>query len=544
MKNFVKNKILYDSRNRKNDLTYNGSYTSLRASGRIRKRIILGEKYNYGGKAKEKENYVLFVAGQGQEKTQIEEIEQIIDNPRKKEKIVEEREIVDNYQYHEIKDIKNTNQRNSETYHQRLCSPFERNKLKKYEIYVSEPRQSEYKMIKKTDLVVKQNYSRNSGQINNYNQNNSYIYKTQNIINNQIKNNDISNIYERKDTLSRNQNMNISNNSINHSKKMISYGKNNIYRNNNYQRKEFYNGKRSFSHNQINFIRPKEIFIPQKVISFEYQEQPIDNPIYYRQDDLWNNKNDERFLPEITIINGKKGSKIQIPIRKLIFEDKTKKQLLYEGSKYQNIVKERPKSGNYARKNLIQPKKKLNKNLKGIINYKEKNNNKINQVALIGKIPRPKPQTYIRNIIKRGEGFFPLKYEKNSSYTDLSQTTENTSRSNIGNLNEIEQRSLKINRSFAKLPNYKVINSNIKKIPNKDIINGRNSEYKEIELSSDFNSGMRYTEYYKNDQNNNENKFNKNFYGDNFFYNDEDEFMLQEVYCPVHGKQIIKMFKN
>ena len=60
---------------------------SLRGSGKIRKRIILGEKFDYGEKAKEKKNYVLYVSGQGQEKKEIEEMEEITGRTKKMKKL-------------------------------------------------------------------------------------------------------------------------------------------------------------------------------------------------------------------------------------------------------------------------------------------------------------------------------------------------------------------------------------------------------------------------------------------------------------------------
>ena len=102
----VKTKTTYESKQGEAGKSHYVMRNSLRGSGKIRKRIILGEKFDYGKKEKEKENYVLFIAGQGQEKKEIEEMEQITGQMKKNEKIVEEKEIIDNYQYHETKDIK------------------------------------------------------------------------------------------------------------------------------------------------------------------------------------------------------------------------------------------------------------------------------------------------------------------------------------------------------------------------------------------------------------------------------------------------------
>ena len=157
----VKNQTIYETGEKEPRFTHHCSNNTMRSSGRIRRRIILGEKFDYGEKAKEKENYVLYVAGQGQEKKEIEEMEQFAGKQKKQEKIVEEKEIIDNYQYHETKDIKKKHKQNAETHHQRLCSPFERTKIRKFSSYTTEPIQSGYKVIKTIDLVNKNDYSRN-----------------------------------------------------------------------------------------------------------------------------------------------------------------------------------------------------------------------------------------------------------------------------------------------------------------------------------------------------------------------------------------------
>ena len=136
-------------------------HTSLRGSGKIRKRTILGEKFDYGEKLKEKKNYIYYVSGQGQEKKEIEEIEQILPGKKSNEKIVEEKQIIDNYQYHESKNFKRKPNKYSTTYHERLSTPFERTKVRKYSSYTSEPKFAGYKTIKTTNIVDKNNFPRN-----------------------------------------------------------------------------------------------------------------------------------------------------------------------------------------------------------------------------------------------------------------------------------------------------------------------------------------------------------------------------------------------
>ena len=185
-KNIVTKTVIKNTRD-----TYYGMRSSLRGSGKIRKRTILGEKFDYGEKLKEKKNYILYVSGQGQEKKEIEEIEQLIPGKKSKEKIVEEKQIIDNYQYHESKSLKKKHRRNSTTHHERLSTPFERTTVKKYSSYTSEPRFAGYKTIKTTSIVDKTNFSRNLGYKNNYNSN-SFASNSRNL----SRNNSNSKVYE------------------------------------------------------------------------------------------------------------------------------------------------------------------------------------------------------------------------------------------------------------------------------------------------------------------------------------------------------------
>ncbi len=103
---------------------YQNDYkTSLRNSGRVTRKTVYGEKYDYGEKVKEKRNYILFVSGTGREKKEIEQIEL----PPPQTKILEQRQLIDNYQYHESKNIRKQNpNRLSFTRHKRLSIPFEK----------------------------------------------------------------------------------------------------------------------------------------------------------------------------------------------------------------------------------------------------------------------------------------------------------------------------------------------------------------------------------------------------------------------------------
>ena len=124
-----------------------GGQTGLRhslrgsAAGKIWKKTVRGDKFEYAKKLEEKRNYVLYASGMGHEKKQIQEIEQI-PQPPEKAKIVEERQIIDNYGYHETKNIKkNDPKRLSITRHERLSTPYERRVIKQYDTHTSQPKQ-------------------------------------------------------------------------------------------------------------------------------------------------------------------------------------------------------------------------------------------------------------------------------------------------------------------------------------------------------------------------------------------------------------------
>ena len=112
---------------------------------RVWKKTIYGEKFEFAEKLKEKKNYILYVSGVGHEKKQIEEIEETKKVELPKEKVVEVRQIIDNYGYHETKNVKTKNpKRLSITHHERLSTPFERTTLKKFSSYTTDPKARGY----------------------------------------------------------------------------------------------------------------------------------------------------------------------------------------------------------------------------------------------------------------------------------------------------------------------------------------------------------------------------------------------------------------
>ena len=191
-----------------------GMRSSLRGSGRVRKRTILGEKFDYGEKVKEKKNYIMYVSGQGQEKQEIQEIEEIPPPQKPKEKIVEEKEIIDNYQYHETKNLTKKKSRNSKTYHERLSTPFERTTIRRYESYTPEPRIGGYKKIEISKKFGKKDHS-------NYSSLTSNAFKNR-------RDYSASNIYETYNPFKNNKNNMKTYNSISHNSSSISNYRSNI----------------------------------------------------------------------------------------------------------------------------------------------------------------------------------------------------------------------------------------------------------------------------------------------------------------------------
>ena len=105
---------------------------SLRGSGRIKKSIVQGNKFEFAEKLREKRNYILFVSGMGHETKEIEEINDFVPQAAPLDQFIEEREIIDNYNYLETKNIKKPPKKKSTTHHERLSIPIEKKTIKKF----------------------------------------------------------------------------------------------------------------------------------------------------------------------------------------------------------------------------------------------------------------------------------------------------------------------------------------------------------------------------------------------------------------------------
>ena len=522
MKKTVKTKVIYEKGNEESGDSHLNSNSLTKGPTRIRKRIVLGEKFDYGEKEKEKQNYILYVSGQGQEKTEIEEIEQIGGQQKKKEKIVEEKEIIDNYQYHETKNLKKNSKRKSTTHHERLSSPFERTKIKKYESYVAEPVQNKIKIVKKTNLVDKNLYSRNLKQKNKIS--NKYNPKTEIIKTQKEK---ISKIYETYKPAEKNVSTHIITNKE-EKLKSLDEKSSSI---NNYQSKNIVKEEKKIENNEDNDINDN----PIQEVNYEYkkEEEIIDNsPSYEKTIDIEGERKTEtikdgEYVVKITTIRRKKEHKNPKHAKRSHFENESKREEQIIESSYQKS--ERQKSGDHSKRRPFSARQK-NKKKKDNISF-GRSGIKVGQGKL-SEQQSPIHNLYVRNLPEKR--IYSKKYKGNTFYTE----NEN-SLNNIRNLSYLNSENLRGNRSYddiSKYYYYKKIENN-QNFPRGDKKFGKSGFNRTMGRNFDYNYGMPYTNYKYYEEKNNE--FN-NYYEDNVNYWGEQEGMLREVYCPVHGRQIIR----
>ena len=579
--------------------------SSIQASGRVRRRTILGEKFDYGEKIKEKENYVLYVAGQGQEKKEIEEIEELPQG-EKKERIVEQKQIIDNYQYHETKDIKKKHARNSQTKHKRLCDPFERTTVKKYSSYTSEPRKGGYKIIRTTNIVDKNDYTKD------------YLHTNKNTIKTNL------NSYTARTQHGQNSrrvesNSNMSNSSsTNDSCKVSNTSKNSTYVNNRNRRPMSNNGRigcfsqyelkkvngiERLENYNINNEKRKQNLMPQNTIKYKFDKDtstipkpnknacnriPINIPKYSRTNIRQNTSSNR--LEKKNVI--KLDSKIK------------PEKSLYEGPKYQLIGKDlpkdkpRPKSVSQSLNRTSRTRKKQVK--QQVIQYENKgyipfggHGTRVGGAPV--NIPRPN-KTHRNRIPKPNEDrYSSIRVERNTSYTETSQrnsgnitqnvnninynTINNNSRSNIRSMGDLQKSSrsnaVSSNNSSKRINSRKKVQRTTKtiesfdsKFPGKGTRVG-GSGINKSEIISEMNNNIEYIEYKKFEQDNMDileisgkksenvkcfeqslcfqaeqngmpNSYEQTI-EENLCYRGENEARYKEIFCPVHGRRLIKI---
>ena len=480
MSKAVKTKVIYDSSTKEPSDSHFTMAGSLRSSGRIRRRIVLGEKFDYGEKAKEKQNYILYISGQGQEKKEIEEMEEIYGGTKKKEKIVEEKQYIDNYQYHETKDVtKKKNPKNSQTYHERLCSPFERTKIKKYSLYTSEPKKREFKVIKTKDLVNKNDYSMNLKPHNKFN-----FYNIYNLNNTETKrDNSNSRVYETYKPHSRNKSIDMTYRVPPRSKMIATKVRNNSL---NYsQRKIKVNGQNHIDHLQVNYTKERQINVPQKEISYEIQ----------------NDLSEYKSYKQLSLNNTK--TKVPIHVNRINYgKQLIKEKQLFEGPKIQYIGSELPRSRSIrSRPNSRTPRpQNLIKEKKGYIPFRG-HGTRVGNSQLERKMPRPTP--------KSSKGNLNLSYISHKSRNDEK------------NINDVGKENIQVNRTlaqFSKNQNYKNFKKNPKIFPGKGIRVGGSGLNEKFGLNSDYGSSVFHTEY----NHKKSNYLNEECYEQSLYYYGED----------------------
>jgi len=455
MSKAVKTKVIYDSTTGEASGSHFTKGGSLRSSGRIRRRIVLGEKFDYGEKAKEKQNYILYISGQGQEKTEIEEMEEIYGGGKKKEKIVEEKQLIDNYQYHETKDIRKKNPKNSQTHHERLCSPFERTKIKKYSSYTSEPKKTGFKVIKTTDLVNKNDYSRNIKPHNKFSFYNMYNSNTTDL----KRDDSYSRVFETYKQPSRNKSIDTMTYRAPPRPKLTASKVRNISMNNS-QRKLQVNGQKSIDHLQVNYTKKRQINVPQNEINYEIQNGLPPNRSY-KQLPLKNMK-----------------TKVPMPVKRIRYGSQLKgEKKLFEGPKIQLMGSERPKTGYSRNGSYNRPPRpqQIIKQKKVYISFGG-NGMKVGHAQYEEKIPRPKPR------LSKG----------NLNLTNVSQM----SRNNMSNINDIGKENVQVNRSYVQFStNTQTFKKNPKIFPGKGIRVGGSGLKQKIGLNYDYSLIVNHPEY-------------------------------------------------
>ena len=599
----VKKKTIYDTASiDKSSQSYQKG--SIQASGRVRRRTILGEKFDYGEKIKEKDNYVLYIAGQGQEKKEIEEIEELPQDG-KKEHIIKQTQIIDNYQYHETKDIKKKHARNSQTKHKRLCDPFERTTVKKYSSYTSEPKKGGYKIIRTMNIVDKNDYNKDYLHTNKNNIRthlNSYIARTQ----------------HNQNSRRVESNSNMSNSSsTNDSCKISNTSKNSTYVNNrnrspmsnnrritNFSQYELkkVNGIEKVENYNINNDKRKQNLMPQNTIKYKYDKgiNNIPKP---------NNKTCNRIpinIPKYSRTNIRQNTSLNRLEKKNVIKLDSKikpEKSLYEGPKYQLIGKDlpkdkqRPKTVSHSRSRSSQTRKQQVK--QQVKQYENKgyipfggHGTKVGGSPL--QIPRPNNTSRNRIPKPNEDNYSSIRVERNTIYTETSQRSSGNIIQHVNNynyspINNNSRSNIRSMRDFQRPPslnavsnnNNKRINSRKKiqkstktietydnKFPGKGIRVG-SSGINKRELISEMNKNIEYIEYkkfeqdkmdileisgkknenvkcfeqnlcFQAEQNGMQNSYKKTI-EENLCYCGENEGMFKEIFCPVHGRRLIRI---
>ena len=171
-----------NSLGRNDDNRRNSSFTSGQRGLKQNRSFSNKQKYSFGGRIREKNNYVYYVSGigyvnkNGEYKQEKREKNVIKINQRPKPIVMQSNkgekeeitELIDNYQYHETKDIKRKNKETTVT-HLRLCEPFYHTRSsrsrKRYSSYTEMPRgnnqssfmrrEEEYEVVKPKKIINK-----------------------------------------------------------------------------------------------------------------------------------------------------------------------------------------------------------------------------------------------------------------------------------------------------------------------------------------------------------------------------------------------------
>jgi hypothetical protein len=368
-----------------------------------------------------------------------------------------------------------------------------------------------------------------------------------------------------------------------------------------YERKNI-NGIEKVENYNINNEKKKQNLMPQNTIKYKYDKDkdtipkpnnyacnriPINIPKYSRTN-IRQNTSSNRVQKNHVI---KLDSNLK------------KEKSLYEGPKYQLIGKDLPKDkprpktvshsrtrSNRSRKQQVKQQVKQYEN-KGYIPFGGRGT-RVGGAPV--NIPRPNNTHRIRIPKPNEDRYSSIRVERNTSYTETSQrssgnisrninnnysTINNNSRSNIRGMrdykspssNATNNNSINSRRNINK-KNYKRTTKTIEtydnRFPGKGIRVG-SSGINKAELISEMNNNIAYIEYkkfeqdkmdileisgkknenvkcfeqslcFQAEQNGMQNGYEKKI-EESLCYRGENEGMFREVYCPVHGRRLVKI---
>ena len=471
--------------------------------------------------------------------------------------------------------------------------------MKKYSSYTSEPKKGGYKIIRTTNIVDKNDYSRDYLHNNKNNriylnswttqphrsQDSRRIESNSNLSNSSSNNDNTYKIATKSTNITQVNNKN--------KRKMSNNGRISNY--SQYERKKV-NGMEKVESYTINQEKNKSNLLPQNTIKYNLDKDSstIPKPQNYKYNRIKIDISKYNYTSNPRKNSSKMTSQNNHEIK---YDSQSREERsLYEGPKYQLIGKDIPKdkprpqtvsqSRNRSNRVRKQSQKKSNINI---------SNEKKGYIPFGGKgyrvggdpVQIPKPNNKYKIPKPTEERYSSIHTERNSSYTEITQRSSSGNGNNSNSFNTLSTnsnvRSMKdlrrktnissnpnIRRNNQRIPKNKtrVRKNPVNKFPGKGIRVG-SSGINRSELISENNNNIAYAEYkkfekdnmdmleipgknneiikcfeqslfYQGEQNGMDNNYERRC-EENLCFRDENEVMFKEIFCPVHGRQVISI---